>query len=166
MQLSNRRASSARIAIAGVLVGIGSLIVGACTPPAPAPLPSSTNISIRDQWTLSAGSGSMSAALGVLVNSSNRAITVVAATSDVSPTMELHETVPNGSGGTTMQPKPGGFKIPAGGEYVLQPGGDHLMLMRLIRTVRAGENITVTLTFDDGSTMQFTAPARNFTWPM
>jgi copper(I)-binding protein len=165
MQQPSRSASRRRIAIVTALVGLGSLLVVACTPP-PAPLPAANYVTIRDTWALSAGSGSMSAALGVLENSAGRDITVIAATSDISPSMELHETVPNGSGGTTMQPKAGGFKIPAGGEYVLQPGGDHLMLMRLTRTLRAGETVTVTLTFDDGSTKQFTATARNFTWPM
>ena len=161
---SQRSGSRTRLAIVGALVGIGALLSTACVPPTPGP--DASYITIRDPWSLSAGAGSMSAALGVLVSSADHTVTVVSATSDASPDMQLHETVPNGHGGTTMQPKVGGFPIPAGGEYVLQPGGDHLMLMHLDHAVVAGDDVHVTLTFGDGSTLQFTAPARNFTWPM
>lgn len=164
MQQSTHPRRHARLAILGALVGMGSMLAGACAPPAPAP--SSSYVTVRDPWSLSAGAGSMSAALGVLVSSADREITVVAATSDVSPDVSLHETVPDGHGGTVMQPKVGGFKIPAGGEHVLEPGADHLMLMDLNQAVHAGDNVLVTLTFEDGSTLQFNAPAQDFTWPM
>lgn len=163
MQQSTRR-RRARLAILGALVGMGSVSVGACTPPTPAP--SASYITVHDPWSLSAGAGSMSAALGVLVSSADHEITVVAATSDVSPDVQLHETVSDGHGGTFMQPKVGGFKIPAGGNHVLEPGADHLMLMNLNQTVHAGDDVLVTLTFEDGSTLQFNAPAQDFTWPM
>ena len=37
----------------------------------------------------------------------------------------------NDSGAMQMQPKADGFTVPAGGTHVLQPGGDHVMLMGL-----------------------------------
>ena len=42
------------------------------------------------------------------------------------------------------------LKIPAHGELVLQPGGDHLMLMNLRRHPNPGEKVTLTLIIDPG----------------
>ena len=42
------------------------------------------------------------------------------------------------------------IEIPAHGERVLKPGGDHLMLMNLKAHPRPGEKVTVTLEFEPG----------------
>ena len=42
------------------------------------------------------------------------------------------------------------LEIPAHGERVLQPGGDHLMIMDLASHPRPGDKVTVTLDFDPG----------------
>jgi copper(I)-binding protein len=42
------------------------------------------------------------------------------------------------------------IEIPAHGERVLKPGGDHLMLMNLTAHPRAGEMVAVTLRFEPG----------------
>jgi copper(I)-binding protein len=42
------------------------------------------------------------------------------------------------------------IEIPAHGERVLKPGGDHLMLMNLKSHPRPGEKVTVTLEFEPG----------------
>ena len=121
----------------------------------------SASVTIRDAWVKAADTG-MSAAFGVLVNSSDDDITVNAATSDASPVMELHETVEDVTGEMIMRPKEGGFRIPAGGEYILQPGANHLMLMNMERAVKAGETVKFALVLDDGSTFDFTAPAKDY----
>ncbi len=61
-----------------------------------------------------------------------------------------------------MQPKPGGFVIPAGGEQTLQPGGDHVMLMGLTQSLPNGTEVTVTLRTSAGD-VTFTVPVRTFT---
>jgi hypothetical protein len=40
--------------------------------------------------------------------------------------------------------------IPAGGEIVLEPGGDHLMLMKLRKLPKVGEAVEITLKFEPG----------------
>ena len=77
--------------------------------------------------------------------------------------VELHETVANDSGEMVMQPKEGGFVIPAGGTLTLEPGANHIMLMGLAKPIVAGDEVSFTLTFADGSTYTFTAPAKDFT---
>ena len=127
-----------------------------------APARQAEGVTIRDAWVKSADSG-MSAAFGVLVNSGPTDVTVVSSTSESSTMIELHETVENDSGQMVMREKDGGFVIPAGGEYALQPGGNHIMLMDLTAPVKAGDAVGFTLTFADGSTHDFDAPAKDYT---
>lgn len=122
----------------------------------------SAAVTVQDAWVKAADAG-MSAAFGVLTNSSERAIRVTAAASDASASVEMHETVPSADGGMQMRQKRGGFVIPAGGELVLQPGGNHLMLMGLKSPVRPGDDVKLSLTFGDGSTYEVTAAAKTFT---
>ncbi len=116
--------------------------------------------------TTAAMSGSdtamMSAAFGVLVNDGDEDVVVVSAASDVSSKVELHETVESASGEMTMRQKEGGFVVPAHGELELQPGGNHLMFMALDKPILAGDEVKVTLTLDDGSTLEFTAVAKDY----
>jgi copper(I)-binding protein len=120
-----------------------------------------SSIEIRDAWVKSAETG-MTAAFGVLVNNGDDDVTVSASTSDVSPIMELHETVEDPSGEMIMREKADGFVIPAGGEYLLQPGANHLMLMEVERPVKAGEEVKFALAMEDGSSFDFTAVAKDY----
>ena len=49
------------------------------------------------------------------------------------------------------------IEIKAGGETQLQPGGLHIMLIELKAPMREGDNIAITLGFDDGSSKQVDA---------
>ncbi|PPI00424.1 hypothetical protein C5C95_04945 [Rathayibacter sp. AY1B7] len=123
--------------------------------------PAATEVSITDGWVKAADSG-MSAAFGELENSGTEDVTVVSATSAASSELELHETVANESGEMVMRAKESGFTIPAGGSLELAPGGNHIMLMDLAAPIVAGDEVTVTLTFSDDSTTEFTVPARDY----
>lgn len=117
-------------------------------------------LDVRDPWVKAADAG-MTAAFGTLVNDGDTDVTITAAATDVSP-MELHEMAMR-DGKMVMQAKPGGIVVKAKSSHVLEPGGDHLMLMNLTRPVRAGDELTVTLSFADGRTQRFTAVAKPFT---
>ena len=99
----------------------------------------------------------MTACFGQLKNVSDKDINVV---SFSSPTLEgasteLHETVDG-----MMREKEGGFTIPVGGTYDLVPGGDHLMIMNYPGAIPAGDNLTVELKLDDGTTLTTEIPVR------
>lgn len=55
--------------------------------------------------------------------------------------------MPAGSGEMTMAPVDR-IEIPAGGQVALEPGGYHIMLMKLAAPLETGSTIKVTLTFD------------------
>ena len=60
-----------------------------------------------------------------------------------------------------MQEKAGGFVIPAGGTVVLQPGGNHIMLMGLTGPLRNGSAVTLALETSAGR-VSLTVPVRAF----
>ncbi|MDP4505453.1 copper chaperone PCu(A)C [Nonomuraea turcica] len=120
-------------------------------------------LAITDPWVKTAKKSNkgMTAAFGTLVNNSDADITVVSGTSPLSPKVELHEVV-EAKGKMVMQPKKGGFVIPARGSLTLQPGGDHIMLVGLAEEVKPGAQISFTLTLADGGTFAFTALGKDF----
>lgn len=152
-------------AVAAVVAAL-AVTVGCGTDDAPGgeatPTPSGTGtFVVRDPWVKAADSG-MTAAFATLLNQGDSDVTVVSATSDVSDVVEIHEMTMQ-AGGMVMQQKPDGITVPAGAEHVLEPGGDHLMLMNLSRPVQPGDEVTFTLTLNDGATVQFVAVAKPFT---
>ena len=118
-------------------------------------------VTIEDAWVKAADEG-MSASFGTLVNSGDADVTVVSVSSDASSMLELHETVENEAGEMVMREIDGGFVIPAGEDFVLEPGGNHIMLMDLTEPLRAGDEATFTLTFSDDSSYEFTAPVKDY----
>ncbi|MFO7250098.1 MAG: copper chaperone PCu(A)C [Actinomycetes bacterium] len=117
-------------------------------------------LTVTDPWVKAADKG-MTSAFATLVNNTDAEITVVSASSPAAGRVELHEVVEK-DGEMAMQQKQGGFVVPARGSHTLQPGGDHLMLMDLTGKVRPGDEVAFTLTLADGSTVEFTAVAKEF----
>lgn len=160
--LSGRRAvllvSVATLALAGVAGCGGSSTSGES--PATSATASSEGMSVQDAW-IKATDESMTGAFGVLSNPSGADITVTGASSPVAGMVELHETVMT-DGAMVMREVDGGLVIPAGGELVLEPGGNHIMLMDLQASIAPGQEVPVTITTSTGESMTFTAVAKEF----
>ncbi|MGL5927338.1 MAG: copper chaperone PCu(A)C [Dermatophilaceae bacterium] len=103
----------------------------------------------------------MTAMFGTLRNSSDRPVTVTGGSSPAAGRIELHETVPRAAGAMQMQEKRGGFVVPPGGSFTLEPGADHVMLMELAGSLENGATTTVSLTTSAGE-VTFTVPVRAF----
>ncbi|GAA3202420.1 copper chaperone PCu(A)C [Actinocorallia longicatena] len=132
----------------------------ASTPIASTPTLAAPSLTVTGQWVKTADKG-MSAAFGTLVNDTGADITVVAATTPASPMVELHEVL--GAGGEMkMQPRKGGFTVPAHGRLELKPGGLHIMLMNVTEPIEPGAEIAFTLKLEDGTTVPFTALGKAF----
>jgi copper(I)-binding protein len=52
------------------------------------------------------------------------------------------------------------IEVPAGGSVSLEPGGLHLMLIGLKGNLAPGDQVELTLSFDDGTQAQVLAPVR------
>ena len=107
------------------------------------------DISIKDPYarvsTMMSKSG---AAFMVIANSSGADDRLVSVASDVADRVELHTHKAGADGVMQMVEVPEGFAVPAGGQHVLQRGGDHVMFMGLHRSLAQGDVVTVTLTFE------------------
>lgn len=122
-------------------------------------------LTITDAW-VKATDTMMTGAFGIVENTSDKEVTIQSATATVGNMFELHETIVQSDGSSVMQEKEGGFVIPAGGTLELKPGHDHIMLMKLDAPIVPGDEITITLTFGDGSTADFVVDAKEYTGAM
>ena len=103
----------------------------------------------------------MTAAFGVVTNHTGKDLTIVSATNDVTDRTELHE-MAMVDGAMVMRPIAGGIPIPANGTTTLEPGGLHVMIMDAKAPIAPGDDVHVTLTLSDGSTLLFHATAKEF----
>ncbi|MEE2031763.1 copper chaperone PCu(A)C [Rhodococcus chondri] len=118
-------------------------------------------VTVSSAWAKAAESG-MTGAFAELENSGDADVHVVAASSPSATRTELHEMAGGDAGAMVMREMADGLTVAAGTSHSLAPGSDHLMLMDLIEPVTPGTEVTFTLTFDDGSTKDFTAQVRDF----
>lgn len=122
--------------------------------------PASDSVTITETWSRQPVEGQTTSAFyGVFTNDGDTAVTAVAATSDVSDTVELHEVVMNDDGTMTMRERDGGYEIAAGESITLEPGGLHVMLLD-IDPATYPDVVDVTIEFDDGSTIDVSGEVR------
>lgn len=148
---------TAALALTGCSAGTLSADSAADAPTTPA----AEAVVVENAWVKAADSG-MSAAFGEIENVGEGEVTIVSVASPASTALELHETVENETGEMTMREKGGGFTIAPGETLMLEPGGNHIMLMDLPEPIVAGDEVTFTLTFSDDSTLEVTAPAKDY----
>jgi len=87
-----------------------------------------------------------------LVNNSKEADTLLSATSEQSPTIEIHETTIV-DGIAKMRRLEKGVSVAANATVSLEPSGKHLMLFDLARPLKVGDKIPLTLTFQNRGTV-------------
>ena len=85
-----------------------------------------------------------------LQNLADEPISIVSVESDIFMHVDIHETIEK-NGMMSMQPA-SPLRIPAGATLELAPGGIHLMMMKPMETLKPGDQVSITLQFDDGST--------------
>lgn len=119
-----------------------------------------TAVSIVDPWSRQPAEGQTATAVyGTVVNDSGDDVTIVAASSPVTGTVELHETLSDDEGRMSMQEVPEGFVVPAGGEFSFEPGGPHVMLLGIDPTGYPAE-VEVTFEIEGAGSLTFTAEVR------
>jgi copper(I)-binding protein len=103
--------------------------------------------------------------------------------SDIAGTVEIHETVASGDSTDTTMAMGGGssdttdttmagmgqmtmrpidsLELPAGEAVTLEPGGYHIMLIDLVAPLETGQEIEVTLTFENAGERTITVPVQD-----
>jgi periplasmic copper chaperone A len=106
----------------------------------------------------STGMSQSGAAFMRIVNHAATDKRIVAAESDVAQRVELHTHKEDANGVMRMIEVEEGFVIPANGEHVLARGGDHVMFLGLNRPLNHGDQVNVTLIFEDGEKVDVVIP--------
>jgi copper(I)-binding protein len=104
--------------------------------------------------------GGTSAAYMTIANTSDADDALIAATSNITEIVEIHETSLNENDVMMMRPAEDGIPVPAEGEAVLQPGGFHVMLLDPA-PMAPGDTILLTLEFESGETVTIAAPVED-----
>lgn len=129
--------------------------------------PASAGLTLVDGWAKAVeevtedGMGSMTGVFGTLTNTTDDDIHLIGGSSKTASMVELHETVMS-DGTMVMREAAGGFVVPAGGTFVLEPGANHVMLLGLTAPVQAGSDVEVVLTAADGTEVTVVVAARTF----
>jgi copper(I)-binding protein len=113
---------------------------------------------VREAWVRAADSGATGGAYLTLANADTTSLTIVAMSTPVAATTELHETMQM-SGVVHMMARPD-FVLARDSVLTMAPGGLHLMLTGLNRTLHAGDTVSLTLTLADGRTVPVSIPVR------
>ncbi|MFC5338628.1 copper chaperone PCu(A)C [Leucobacter denitrificans] len=116
-----------------------------------------TQVHALDVWAkataadMEPGEG-MTGVFAVLENHGDADLTITSVTSNSAKHVELHEVV-NGQ----MREIAGDVIIPAGGSLLLEPGGNHIMLMGITDPLLPGDEVSIELGFTDGSALELSA---------
>lgn len=116
-------------------------------------------IHIADSYArASTGMSQSGAAFMRIINHGEIDRRVISAQSDAAQRVELHTHIEDDAGVMRMIEVTEGFLIPANGEHVLARGGDHLMFLGLNQSFNHGDEIRVTLSFEEGDDMEIIIP--------
>jgi copper(I)-binding protein len=151
------------------LIGSSLILLTGCTLPVAVPQITTplTGDAIRIEATMSrpAPEGGNGAAYFTIINPTESADQLLSAQSTAARVTELHETTEE-NGVMRMIPRPEGFEIPARSIVELKPGGKHVMLLELSGPLAVGDEILLSLTFEQSGTIEITVPVMEMGSPM
>jgi copper(I)-binding protein len=141
---------------------LGVWLLGACEPADNAPAVQtgvSGELQVSGAWIRfsPASMAGMGAAYAVIEGGAEPD-TLIGARTEVAPRTELHTTVHEGD---VMQMRPvESFEVPARGELVLEPGGNHVMLFDAQDPPEAGSTVPLVLVFQNAGEVEVEAEVR------
>lgn len=121
--------------------------------------PLSGNLEITKVWARPAAQGANSAAYFTIYNGTPKADTLIGIVSEYAANAEVHESYVTEDGLAGMRPA-GILAIPSGDSLLLQPGGFHVMLMRMKRDIAVGDSIQLRLQFSESDPKIISAVVR------
>lgn len=108
------------------------------------------DLKIENPWIRAVPpSSKATAAFMTIVNSADHAVSVTGGTSPVAGEIKPMITTKKADGVMGMEFVES-FSIPANGKRVLEPGGDHIMMMKLTEVPKAGTTVKLVLTTEAG----------------
>ena len=83
----------------------------------------------------------------------------MSAASDCCEAVELHQN--EDKDGVIKMREADGVAIPPKGDAEFKPGGSHIMLIGLKKPLKAGDKVSIDLTFEDGQTFTHSFPVKS-----
>ena len=100
-----------------------------------------------------------SAAFFVIKNNSDKDIAITSANSDIAEKNELHTHIKENKMMKMMKIEK--LVVPAKSSLELKSGGDHVMLIGLKKELKAGDEISLELSFSDGDKKEIKVPVKD-----
>ena len=123
--------------------------------------PMASGVMVQEAWSrpspMAEGAG---VAYMRLVNMAEADDTLIGVSSAAAEVVEMHETADD-EGMMSMLPVQS-IEVPAGGEVALEPGGYHIMLVRLVEPLAEGDVIELTLEFENAGVVPVSADVLPF----
>lgn len=116
-------------------------------------------LTVEVAWARPGGEGGMSALYARIGNGTGSADTLRSVATSVANTVEIHESYENEDGTRGMRPI-GPLPVPSGDAVALEPGGKHIMLIRLNDTLQAGDSLRADFEFARAGTRTLAVPIR------
>ncbi|MEL7832618.1 copper chaperone PCu(A)C [Fodinibius sp. Rm-B-1B1-1] len=114
-------------------------------------------IALDNGWARPGSQQAKSAAYLRISNGTASPDTVLSFSSDIAESVELHESIENNDGTTSMRPA-GQQVIKDGDKLLLEPGGLHLMLINLTQDLAVGDSLQLSIDFARVGTKNITVP--------
>ncbi len=120
---------------------------------------STGSITITDGWARSASKGMNSAAYLTIFNGTSTSDTLLNIKAGASNTVSIHQSYNSENGMTGMRPA-GTVIIQPDSNFILKPGGYHIMLMHLNKDLTKGDSLQLTFEFAISGKKTATIPVR------
>lgn len=98
------------------------------------------------------------AAFMTIMNHADSDDRLIAASTGIAKKIELHTHKEDANGVMSMIHVEEGFVVPAGDMHQLKRGGDHVMLMGLTQSLKHGDIVSITLTFENAGEVTVEIP--------
>lgn len=119
----------------------------------------SDGLEITSVWARPGREGGTSAIYMSILNGSAKTDTLISLSSPAAGMVEVHETYEQEEGMMGMRPAET-VVVPAKDSLTLKPGGLHVMMMRLNRELKEGDNVEFTVEFSNAGEISLTAPVQ------
>jgi hypothetical protein len=109
-------------------------------------------LEVLQPWSRPAAAGTSGVGYMTIANHGRADDALVGVESPVSPKIEMHSM--SMAGGVMMMARQDRVAVPAGGRAIFGPGAYHLMLMRLARPLKPGDEAPAVLRFASGARIE------------
>ena len=115
---------------------------------------------VENAWTRVGAENGNSAMYFDIVNNTSVNDTLIGVASDAAELVEIHETFKRDENKMGMR-QVENVPLPAGSTFFFKPMGHHIMLINLMRDLKAGDTVKAVLKFRNSGELKINSPVKN-----